>query len=66
MTRKTSRTRFWTTLAIINVAAMVYPLNLYVQAESNEARLVAAMIVLGVGFVLAITDTVSAIVTYMQ
>lgn len=65
MTQKTPKTRFWTVLAIINIAAMVYPFSLYVQADSNDKQFFATMVALGVGLLLAITDTVSAIVAYL-
>lgn len=65
MTHKPSRTRFWTILTIVNILAMAYPISLYFRAESNDAQFFAAVAVLGVGFLLAITDTVSALVAYM-
>jgi hypothetical protein len=65
MARKSSRMRFWTILAIINFLAMVYPIGLYLQAENNSSRFVASVIVLSVAFLLAIMDTVSAVVVYM-
>ena len=66
MTHKTRKTKFWVILAIINITAMIYPVSLYVQADSNDAQLFAAIALLGVAFLLAITDTVSAMVAYMQ
>lgn len=66
MAQKTEKTNFWVILAIINIAAMVYPLTLYVQADSNDTQLFATIALLAVAFLLAITDTVSAIVAYMQ
>ena len=64
MAQKSSKTRFWTVLAIVNVAAMIYPVGLYSRAESNESQFLAAIIVLSVAFLLAIMDTVSALVVY--
>src|SRR5271166_6053420 len=55
MTHKPSRTRFWTILTIVNIVTMAYPVSLYFQAESNDAQFFAAIAVLGVGFLLAIT-----------
>ena len=66
MTQKTKKTRFWVILATINIAAMIYPVSLYAQADSNETQLFAAMVLVGAAFLLAITDTVSAIVANMQ
>ena len=65
MARKSSRMRFWTILAIVNFLAMVYPIGLYVQAESNESQFFASVVMLSVAFLLAVMDTVSALVVYM-
>lgn len=66
MARKSSRMRFWTVLAIINVAVMAYPVTMYIRAESNDSQFYATLIVLSVGFLLAIMDTVSGLVVYMD
>jgi hypothetical protein len=66
MARKSSRTRFWTVLAIINVAVMAYPVAMYIRADSNDSQFYAALVVLGIGFLLAIMDTVSGLVVYMD
>lgn len=63
--QKTPKTQFWLILALINVAALIYPIGMYVHADSNDAKLFAMLVVLAVGFVLAITDTVGALVAYM-
>jgi hypothetical protein len=66
MSQKSNKTRFWTILTTINIAAMIYPVTLYVQAENSEAQFSAAIVLLGAAFLLAITDTVSAIVAYLR
>jgi hypothetical protein len=58
--------RFWAILAMINVVAMIYPVNLYFQADNGEAQFFATIVLLGAAFLLAITDTVSAIVAYWK
>jgi hypothetical protein len=60
------KTRFWTILAMINIVAMIYPLTLYVQADNSDAQLFATIVLLGAAFLLAIADTISAIVAYLQ
>jgi hypothetical protein len=45
---------------------MIYPLMLYFQADNSDAQLFATIILVGAAFLLAITDTVSAIVAYLQ
>ena len=66
MSQKTQRTKFWTILAIINMAAMIYPFSLYVQAENNEAQIFAVIILFCIALLLAIADTVTALVVYME
>jgi hypothetical protein len=51
---------------MINVVAMIYPVRLYLQADNADAQFFATVILLGAAFLLAITDTVSVIVTYSQ
>ena len=51
---------------MINVVAMIYPVNLYFQADGGDAQFFATIVLLGAGFLLAITDTVSALVAYWQ
>jgi len=66
MTQKTQKTKFWVILAIINIAAMIYPVSLYVQANSNDTQFFAAIVLLGIAFLLAIGDMMSAILVYMR
>jgi hypothetical protein len=66
MAHKSSRTRFWTILAIINVAVMAYPVGLYLRADTNDSQFYATLVVLSVGFLLAIMDTVSGLAVYMD
>jgi hypothetical protein len=66
MTQRNPKTRFWAILTMINVVAMIYPVNLYFQADNGDAQFFATIVLLGAALLLAITDTVSAIVAYMQ
>jgi hypothetical protein len=66
MRQRSQKGRFWAILAMINVVAMIYPVNLYFQADNGDAQLFATIVLLGAALLLAITDTVSAIVAYMQ
>lgn len=66
MRPRSQKARFWTILATINVVAMIYPVTLYFQADNGDAQLFATIVLLGAAFLLAITDTVSAIVAYLQ
>ena len=64
MRQRGHKARFWTILAMINIAVMIYPVELYFQADNSDAQFFAAIVLLGAAFLLAITDTVSAIVAY--
>ena len=64
--QRTQKTRFWLILLIINIAAMIYPVNLYAQADSNETQVSSVLILFCVALLLAITDAVSALVVYME
>jgi hypothetical protein len=66
MRQRSQKARFWTILTMINIVAMVYPVKLYFQADNGDAQFFAAIVLLGAAFLLAITDTVSAIVAYLQ
>ena len=66
MTQKTPKTKFWLILAALNIAALLYPVGLYLQADSNDTQLSAIIVVVGIAFVLAVTDTVSALLVYME
>jgi len=66
MRQKTQKSKFWVILAIINIAVMIYPVALYVQADSGDTQFFAAIVLLGTAFLLAITDTMSAILAYMR
>ena len=60
------KTRFLIILATVNIVVMIYPVDLYVQAHDNDAQFSAAIVLLGVAFLLAITDTVSALLAHLQ
>jgi hypothetical protein len=61
-----SKTRFWAILTMINIVAMIYPVMLYFQADNGDAQFLAAIVLLGAAFLLAITDAVSAILVYLE
>ena len=63
--KSSSSLRFWTTLALINIAVMIYPVATYAQAEADSILFSAVMMV-GTAFALMITDAVSAVLALMQ
>lgn len=66
MKKQKGREDFWLVLGLINLLAMIYPINCFLRADSMEDQLVAAFVLCGVGLLLAIVDTVSIAVSYSQ
>ena len=66
MERRRSKTKFWTVLALANLLVMMYPVNVYVNAYTNDAQVFAAVVLVGVAVALAITDVVSAVLAYVS
>lgn len=64
MKAKRPTSHFWTVLVIVNVLAILYPLGLSMRSDSADSQLLATLALLGVGFFLAITDTVSILLAY--
>ncbi len=54
--------QFWTALAAINLLALIYPLNLLHHAESSDERLLAALALLIVPFLLMVADAISIVI----
>ena len=51
--------KWWLILALLNVLLMEYPAGLYFQAGDDTARVMAALVLGGVAFILAIADFVT-------
>lgn len=66
MKKGKSREDFWLVLGVVNLLAMLYPMNCFLRADSMENKIVAVFVLLGVGLLLAIIDTVSIVVTYSE
>ena len=64
MARKRPKTQFWLILLLINIAAMIYPVAMMVQADSSESRIYALLAALGVVFMLALINWVSTVIAY--
>ncbi len=58
--------KWWLILALVNVLLMEYPTWLYFQADDDAARVMAALVLGGVAFVLAIGDFVTIILARDQ
>jgi uncharacterized membrane protein YhaH (DUF805 family) len=66
MKKPKSRDEFWLVLGTLNVLAMVYPTSLYLRAASTEDQILGLAVLIGLGLLLAIIDTVSVMVAYLQ
>ena len=66
MKKVKSREDFWLVLSLINLLAMVYPMNSFLRADSMEDQIVGVCILCGLGLLLAILDTVSIVVAYSE
>jgi len=64
MKKKKSKDQFWFTLGTLNLLAMTYPISAYLRADSMEEQILAISVLVGLGLLLAIVDTVSIAVTY--
>jgi hypothetical protein len=64
MKPKRQKTKFWTVLTLANLLVMMYPVHMYVNAYTDEAQVIAAIAMVGMAFVMAITDVVSVVVAY--
>lgn len=53
----------WLIVTLLNVLAIAYPINLYLQAGDDKSQLLAAVVLVGVGFLLAVGDLVTAVVS---
>ena len=51
-------------LTLVNLLLLIYPVSMYVNADTNEAQVFAGIVMVGMTFMLAITDVVSAVVAY--
>ncbi len=61
MQQKSSKTRFWLTLLIVNILAFIYPLGLLFTSEDDGTRLFAVIMLMAGFILLAVTDAVSIV-----
>jgi len=66
MKKQKSREDFWLVLGLINLLAMVYPMSSYLRADGIENQVLWVCILVGIGLILGIVDTVSIVVAYLQ
>jgi len=59
MRNKKRDPKWWLILGLLNILVVEYPAGLYFQAGDDAARVMAALVLGGVAFVLAIVDFVT-------
>jgi hypothetical protein len=59
MKRRNRTGKFWTTLTVFNLIAIVFPYTSLIQADSNNSRSSAAFVYFGTLLLLAIIDVVA-------
>ena len=64
MRKNKTKEQFWCGLGSLNMIAMAYPIGTYLRADSVEDQILAVSVLVGVGLLLAIVDTVSIAVRY--
>ena len=66
MAKNNSREKFWTILITINLLGILYPMGSLFHADSIDQRIVAAVIVGGVLFLLGIIDAIAITLSYLE
>lgn len=66
MRKNKTKEQFWHVLGSLNIIAMAYPIGTYLRADSMEDQILAVSVLVGVGLLLTIVDTVSIAVTYLD
>ena len=61
MKRNKSSRGLWMVLALVNVLALIYPINLSLRAKSVDESLFATFVLVAVVFLLALVDAVSIV-----
>ena len=56
-----SRRDLWMVLALVNVLALVYPINLSLRAKSVDENLFATFVLIASIFLLALVDAISIV-----
>ncbi len=64
MQKKSSKSRFWLTLLIVNILAFVYPVGLLFTSEDDGTRLFAVIVLMGGFIFLAVADAISIVFAY--
>lgn len=64
MQKKSSKTRFWLILVILNILAFIYPAGVLLGSEDDASRLFAIVVLMGGFIFVAVADAVSIVLAY--
>jgi hypothetical protein len=65
MERNRNKSHFWIVLTLANLALMMYPVSMYLKADTDSAQVLAAVLMVSIALVLAIGDVVCVIAEYV-
>jgi hypothetical protein len=66
MRNKRRDPKWWIIIALLNILVIEYPAGLYLQAGDDSSRVTAALMLGGVGLVLAIADCFTVLLAVAQ
>ena len=64
MQRQSSKAKFWTILTLTNLLLIIYPVDMYFNADGDGSQVFAAILLASIALMLAITDAVTIAVAY--
>ncbi len=64
MQRQHSKAKFWTILTLTNLLLIIYPVSIYLNAESDDTQALAAIVMVSIAFILAVADVVGVVCAY--
>ncbi len=66
MKKKKSKDQFWFVLGTLNVLAFTYPISAYLRTDTGADEFGAVVVLIGIGVLLTIIDTVSIVAAYTR
>jgi len=64
MQKKSSKTRFWSILVVLNLLTLVYPVSLLLGCDDDTARLFAVVVLMAESMFLFVADAISFVFAY--
>jgi len=66
MKKRKSKDQFWFVLGTLNLLAITYPISAYLRADTGVDEFGAVVVLMGIGVLLTIIDTVSIMAAYTR